>query len=64
MNNGLKILIAVALFLYVVSPMDCVPGPVDDMILILVYAVMNRRKAAPLNMIQDKNGSQDESIHG
>lgn len=59
MNSGLKILLLIALLLYVISPVDCVPGPVDDMILILVYAVMNRRKAGPVDLITEKNTSQN-----
>ncbi|MDO5138491.1 MAG: hypothetical protein Q4D71_08555 [Oscillospiraceae bacterium] len=59
MNSGLKILLLIALLMYVISPVDCVPGPVDDMILILVYAVMNRRKAGPVDLISEKNTSQN-----
>lgn len=59
MNKALKILVVAAMLLYVVSPVDCAPGPVDDLILILVYAVMNRRKAGPVGMIGDAGASQD-----
>lgn len=41
MNKNMKLIALIALLLYVVSPMDAVPGPVDDMILCLVYAFMN-----------------------
>ena len=37
----MKIIALIALLIYVISPMDAVPGPVDDMILCLVYALMN-----------------------
>lgn len=41
MNKNMKLILLIALLVYVVSPMDAVPGPVDDMILCLLYAVMN-----------------------
>ena len=41
MNKNMKIIALIALLIYVISPMDAVPGPVDDMILCLVYALMN-----------------------
>ena len=31
----------IALLAYVISPVDAIPGPVDDMIMCLLYAVMN-----------------------
>jgi len=41
--NGLFILFIIA---YVLSPIDCVPGPVDDLILMLVgYTVEQKRRA-------------------
>jgi len=43
MNKNMKIIALIALLAYVISPMDAVPGPVDDMILCLVYAIMNYR---------------------
>ncbi len=41
MNKNMKIIALIALLIYVISPMDAVPGPVDDMILCLLYALMN-----------------------
>lgn len=41
MNKNIKIIALIALLIYVISPMDAAPGPVDDMILCLVYALMN-----------------------
>ncbi len=40
-NKNIKMIALIALLIYVVSPMDAVPGPIDDMILCLVYAMMN-----------------------
>ena len=42
-NNALSILLLVALILYVVSPVDAVPGPIDDVILLVMYGIANRR---------------------
>jgi uncharacterized membrane protein YkvA (DUF1232 family) len=38
-NNGaISIVLLVVVALYVVSPVDLVPGPIDDIILMLLYA--------------------------
>lgn len=42
--NSTKILALVGLVLYVVSPIDLVPGPIDDVILMLMYAVMSHKR--------------------
>ena len=31
----------IALLAYVISPVDLAPGPMDDMIMCLLYAIMN-----------------------
>ena len=36
MSRLVKLLIAFGIFVYVVSPVDLVPGPIDDVILILL----------------------------
>ncbi len=41
-----KWLIITALALYVISPVDLAPGPVDDAIAILIYMIAARRKSA------------------
>ena len=46
MEKFTKWLILGVLALYVVSPVDLAPGPVDDMIAILIYMVAARRKRA------------------
>lgn len=43
MDGKFKFLLLVALFLYVVSPVDLVPGPIDDIILCLAYVVTRKR---------------------
>ena len=43
MDGKFKFLLLVALILYVVSPVDLVPGPIDDIILCLAYVVTRRK---------------------
>lgn len=43
MDSKFKILVLIALILYVVSPVDAVPGPIDDIILCVVYAMVNKK---------------------
>lgn len=43
MDNRFKVLLLVALIMYVVSPIDAVPGPIDDIILCIVYAMSGRK---------------------
>ena len=42
----MKIIALIALLAYVVSPLDIAPGPMDDMIMCLLYAVMNYKNAS------------------
>ncbi len=46
MEKITKWLIITVLALYVVSPVDLAPGPVDDAIAILIYMIAARRKRA------------------
>ena len=46
MEKIIKWLIIGALALYVISPADLAPGPVDDAIAILIYMIAARRKRA------------------
>ncbi len=43
MDTKFKILLLVALVLYVLFPLDAVPGPIDDIILCIMYAMANRK---------------------
>lgn len=43
MDGKFKFLLLVALILYVISPVDFVPGPIDDIILCLAYVVTRKR---------------------
>ena len=42
-NKILKWLVFAILVIYVVSPADLLPGPVDDVIAILLYLAANKR---------------------
>ena len=42
-NKLFKWLILLILVIYVVSPADLLPGPVDDVIAILLYLAANRK---------------------
>ena len=46
MDGRFKLLLLAALILYVISPLDLVPGPIDDIILCLAYVVTRRRISA------------------
>ena len=45
MDKKMKIIaliaLLVALLVYVISPVDLAPGPMDDMVMCLLYAIMN-----------------------
>ena len=42
-NNTLKALVLVFMILYIVSPIDACPGPIDD-IIVAVMGVATRKK--------------------
>ncbi len=46
MNNFTKVLLLVLLLVYVVSPLDLVPGPIDDVLVILLCFAANRSRTA------------------
>ena len=43
-NNFLKGILFALLVVYVISPLDLAPGPVDDLLLILLSAAANTKK--------------------
>lgn len=45
-NAGWKWLLIIICVLYVISPVDAVPGPVDDFIAVIVTALINKKIAA------------------
>lgn len=45
-NAGWKWLLIIICVLYVLSPIDAVPGPVDDIIVMIVTALVDKRIAA------------------
>lgn len=45
MENGfIKGILFILVGLYVVSPVDFVPGPIDDILLLMMTYVVNKRK--------------------
>ena len=46
MDKKMKIIALIALLVYVISPVDLAPGPVDDMIMCRMYAIMNYKTIA------------------
>lgn len=38
-NNAMKAALLILLILYVISPVDAVPGLLDDLIFLIVYAM-------------------------
>ena len=42
-NKMLKWLVLAILVIYVVSPVDFLPGPVDDVLAVLLYLAANKR---------------------
>ena len=46
-NNGvMKGMLLILVALYVISPLDLVPGPVDDLLLILLTAAANMKRGS------------------
>ena len=43
MDGKMKVLFLILLAAYVISPIDLMPGPVDDMIMCLLYALYNKK---------------------
>jgi sorbitol-specific phosphotransferase system component IIBC len=43
-NNVIGIVLAVVAFLYVLSPIDGMPGPIDDVIVALIGIVISRKQ--------------------
>lgn len=43
MNDFVRILLCVVIIAYVLSPIDCIPGPIDDILVILLGYLVNRK---------------------
>ena len=56
MDKKMKIIALAALLIYVISPVDIAPGPMDDMIMCLLYAIMNY-KSIPGDVLDNKTES-------
>ena len=44
MNGFLKIIFLMLVVIYVISPIDMVPGPIDDVLLLLVTVASNYKR--------------------
>ncbi len=44
LSKSMKLLVAFVVFVYVISPVDCFPGHIDDIIVILMGIAVNRRQ--------------------
>lgn len=44
MNGFLKIIFLMLVVIYVISPIDVVPGPIDDVLLLLVTVASNYKR--------------------
>lgn len=56
-NKVLKGILIALLAVYVISPVDFAPGPVDDMLLILFSALMNQIGSS-------RSGEDPEEVEG
>ena len=45
MNKAMKYVLLALALLYVVSPVDFMPGPVDDVIMLVATMILNNRNA-------------------
>ena len=43
MNAVAKVMLIMFMALYVISPIDCAPGPIDDIIIVLVSLAAHKR---------------------
>lgn len=44
MNNVMKGIIIMAVIIYIVSPIDIAPGPIDDIIVLLMGIAASKKK--------------------
>ena len=58
MNGFWKGFIVAMLIVYVISPVDLIPGPVDDIVLVFLSYVASRRK----NLVEKHDGDRIEVI--
>ena len=58
MNGFWKGFIVAMLIVYVISPVDLIPGPVDDIVLVFLSYVASRRK----NLVEKNDDERIEVI--
>ena len=52
-NNLIKMMLLILVGIYVISPVDLAPGPIDDLLLILLTAASNMKKGSRSNELPD-----------
>ena len=57
MNKWMKLAMVIAIGAYVISPSDALPGPIDDLIIMLLGVVANKKmnKKAAARSMADKD---------
>ena len=53
MKDFLKLLLTVGCIAYIISPVDVMPGPVDDFAIMLLTAALNSRKWGKVKKLID-----------
>lgn len=43
MNNFMKVVLLICMVFYIVSPVDLLPGPIDDSIVFLLWLAYNKK---------------------
>ncbi len=56
MNKFFKLAILIAIGAYVISPADAIPGPVDDLIIMLLGLAANKKLNAKKNVAHSPAG--------
>ena len=52
-NNLMKMMLLILVGIYVISPVDLAPGPIDDLLLILLTAASNMKQGSRSSELPD-----------
>ena len=64
MNKFMKLALLVAIGAYVISPADAIPGPVDDLIIMLLGLAANKKLNAKSAAANDMSGKTLVEAYG
>jgi uncharacterized membrane protein YkvA (DUF1232 family) len=64
MNKFLKLAMIIAIGAYVISPADAIPGPVDDLIIMLLGLAANKKLNAKKAAERDLSGKNFVEVDG